>query len=204
MGLRRVSGAVLSFFPVSSQSIFATKYRNPSCSGYDEIQRLACFRQAQAPCTQHADRDWPRWMVKPGILAQGTRLRLPGARNPCQRPRSGHDFRGFRTCGNGVPRHYLLRAGKARHADPPHDYRPMTHMQPIDDDGQTLGAQRIRKRKRLPQAARLSATLGREKEKALTTQGFFAHLGGGGRNRTGVHGFAGRCMTTLPPRQGLN
>ena len=24
--------------------------------------------------------------------------------------------------------------------------------------------------------------------------------GGGGRNRTGVHGFAGRCMTTLPPR----
>src|SRR5438445_6021230 len=27
-------------------------------------------------------------------------------------------------------------------------------------------------------------------------------LGGGGRNRTGVDGFAGRCMTTLPPRQG--
>ena len=26
-------------------------------------------------------------------------------------------------------------------------------------------------------------------------------VGGGGRNRTGVHGFAGRCMTTLPPRQ---
>jgi antirestriction protein ArdC len=26
--------------------------------------------------------------------------------------------------------------------------------------------------------------------------------GGGGRNRTGVHGFAGRCITTLPPRQG--
>src|SRR6266705_3754155 len=25
-------------------------------------------------------------------------------------------------------------------------------------------------------------------------------VGGGGRNRTGVHGFAGRCMTTLPPR----
>src|SRR5262249_39914029 len=25
-------------------------------------------------------------------------------------------------------------------------------------------------------------------------------LGGGGRNRTGVDGFAGRCMTTLPPR----
>ena len=24
-------------------------------------------------------------------------------------------------------------------------------------------------------------------------------LGGWGRNRTGVHGFAGRCMTTLPP-----
>ena len=27
--------------------------------------------------------------------------------------------------------------------------------------------------------------------------------GGGGRNRTGVHGFAGRCMTTLPPRRML-
>ena len=27
-------------------------------------------------------------------------------------------------------------------------------------------------------------------------------FGGGGRNRTGVHGFAGRCMTTLPPRRG--
>ena len=27
-------------------------------------------------------------------------------------------------------------------------------------------------------------------------------IGGGGRNRTGVHGFAGRCMTTLPPRRG--
>src|SRR5512134_2083307 len=26
-------------------------------------------------------------------------------------------------------------------------------------------------------------------------------VGGGGRNRTGVDGFAGRCMTTLPPRQ---
>ncbi len=25
--------------------------------------------------------------------------------------------------------------------------------------------------------------------------------GGGRRNRTGVHGFAGRCMTTLPPRR---
>ena len=27
--------------------------------------------------------------------------------------------------------------------------------------------------------------------------------GGEGRNRTGVHGFAGRCITTLPPRRGL-
>ena len=27
------------------------------------------------------------------------------------------------------------------------------------------------------------------------------NIGGGGRNRTGVHGFAGRCMTTLPPRR---
>ena len=26
------------------------------------------------------------------------------------------------------------------------------------------------------------------------------NTGGEGRNRTGVHGFAGRCMTTLPPR----
>ncbi len=26
-------------------------------------------------------------------------------------------------------------------------------------------------------------------------------IGGGGRNRTGVHGFAGRCMTTLPLRR---
>src|SRR5437667_734634 len=26
-------------------------------------------------------------------------------------------------------------------------------------------------------------------------------VGGGGRNRTGVDGFAGRCMTTLPPRR---
>ncbi len=32
----------------------------------------------------------------------------------------------------------------------------------------------------------------------------FLHFkfGGGGRNRTGVHGFAVRCMTTLPPRRG--
>ena len=29
-----------------------------------------------------------------------------------------------------------------------------------------------------------------------------ASLGGWGRNRTGVHGFAGRCITTLPPSQG--
>src|SRR3972149_9689159 len=27
-------------------------------------------------------------------------------------------------------------------------------------------------------------------------------IGGWGRNRTGVHGFAGRCMTTLPPSPG--
>ena len=30
---------------------------------------------------------------------------------------------------------------------------------------------------------------------------FGLYSGGGGRNRTGVDGFAGRCMTTLPPRQ---
>ncbi len=29
------------------------------------------------------------------------------------------------------------------------------------------------------------------------------NYGGGGRNRTGVHGFAIRCMTILPPRQQL-
>src|ERR1700745_202496 len=29
-------------------------------------------------------------------------------------------------------------------------------------------------------------------------------VGGGGRNRTGVHGFAGRCITTLPPRPGCH
>src|SRR5437667_10297953 len=29
---------------------------------------------------------------------------------------------------------------------------------------------------------------------------FIVGVGGGGRNRTGVHGFAGRCITTLPPR----
>jgi hypothetical protein len=28
-----------------------------------------------------------------------------------------------------------------------------------------------------------------------------SRMEGGGRNRTGVHGFAGRCMTTLPPRR---
>ena len=28
-------------------------------------------------------------------------------------------------------------------------------------------------------------------------------FGGGGRNRTGVHGVAVRCMTTLPPRHHL-
>ena len=32
---------------------------------------------------------------------------------------------------------------------------------------------------------------------------FFLQSGGGGRNRTGVHGFAGRCITTLLPRQGF-
>ena len=29
---------------------------------------------------------------------------------------------------------------------------------------------------------------------------FQLNFGGGGRNRTGVHGFAGRCITTLPLR----
>ena len=35
-------------------------------------------------------------------------------------------------------------------------------------------------------------------KKALIFQGFL--FGGGGRNRTGVDGFAGRCITTLLPR----
>ena len=30
-----------------------------------------------------------------------------------------------------------------------------------------------------------------------------AFCGGGTQNRTGVHGFAGRCITTLPSRQGF-
>ena len=34
----------------------------------------------------------------------------------------------------------------------------------------------------------------------MMSDGFGWGLGGGGRNRTGVDGFAGRCMTTLPPR----
>ncbi len=32
---------------------------------------------------------------------------------------------------------------------------------------------------------------------------FYITYGGWGRNRTGVHGFAGRCITTLPPSQRL-
>ena len=33
----------------------------------------------------------------------------------------------------------------------------------------------------------------------FTTRALYK-IGGGGRNRTGVHGVAVRCMTTLPPR----
>src|SRR3954465_10863781 len=44
-----------------------------------------------------------------------------------------------------------------------------------------------------------SFTTRAQAETALQVQ----ESGGGGRNRTGVHGFAGRCMTTLPPRQSL-
>jgi hypothetical protein len=35
----------------------------------------------------------------------------------------------------------------------------------------------------------------------LLMRSYLHRVGGGGRNRTGVHGFAGRCMTTLPPRR---
>src|SRR5450631_638093 len=35
----------------------------------------------------------------------------------------------------------------------------------------------------------------------LFIRSYLHRVGGGGRNRTGVDGFAGRCMTTLPPRQ---
>ena len=35
----------------------------------------------------------------------------------------------------------------------------------------------------------------------LFTFSFSLKFGGWGRNRTGVHGFAGRCITTLPPSQ---
>src|SRR5258706_10809413 len=31
----------------------------------------------------------------------------------------------------------------------------------------------------------------------------YRYVGGGGRNRTGVHGFAVRCMATLPPRRAV-
>jgi len=48
----------------------------------------------------------------------------------------------------------------------------------------------------------------RETKNPASLQGFGAfrkhrisRFGGLGRNRTGVHGFAGRCMTTLPPGQ---
>ena len=34
----------------------------------------------------------------------------------------------------------------------------------------------------------------------ISPPGLFSKFGGGGRNRTGVHGVAVRCMTTLPPR----
>ena len=40
------------------------------------------------------------------------------------------------------------------------------------------------------------------KRKSPEPVGAFLHSGGGGRNRTGVHGFAGRCITTLLPRLG--
>ena len=40
------------------------------------------------------------------------------------------------------------------------------------------------------------------KEKPLISQGSNIKSGGLGRNRTGVHGFAGRCITTLPSRLG--
>lgn len=40
------------------------------------------------------------------------------------------------------------------------------------------------------------------KSAARKTEGMaMRKYGGWGRNRTGVHGFAGRCMTTLPPSQ---
>ena len=39
-------------------------------------------------------------------------------------------------------------------------------------------------------------------EKSRRSAGLLGGFGGGGRNRTGVDGFAGRCMTTLPPRPG--
>lgn len=38
---------------------------------------------------------------------------------------------------------------------------------------------------------------------SATRADFQNKLGGWGRNRTGVHGFAGRCITTLPPSHSL-
>ena len=39
---------------------------------------------------------------------------------------------------------------------------------------------------------------------AIRAMKWHKRIGGGGRNRTGVDGFAGRCITTLLPRRGLS
>src|SRR5262249_17913794 len=46
------------------------------------------------------------------------------------------------------------------------------------------------------------ALRGMKCRKRAMSDRLYAVGGGGGRNRTGVDGFAGRCMTTLPPRLG--
>ncbi len=51
--------------------------------------------------------------------------------------------------------------------------------------------------------ARRSASDRAKSAKPTDEVGFVAASGGGGRDRTGVDGFAGRCITTLLPRQGI-
>ncbi len=51
--------------------------------------------------------------------------------------------------------------------------------------------------------ARRSASDQAKSTKPTGEVGFVAASGGGGRDRTGVDGFAGRCITTLLPRQGI-
>ena len=59
-----------------------------------------------------------------------------------------------------------------------------------------LGAMRAA----IPSSAVRNCGPRRDDETRGISHGLLINCGGGGRNRTCVHGFAGRCMTTLPPR----